>query len=173
MTDKPKDEIPSVIPSESVENVEELGKGNNSLLPIFESVTSNQVFKTSSELISSVESLKLEASEIEKLSESAESTTESHMVMYKGALIDVEKLLQQLNRSERAREETEWRLSELNKTYGELQSSNSKAKDKIKDLQSELKNSNRKMGDIESSLSCANVSLFNLGKEVLNFINNA
>lgn len=101
---------------------------------------------------------KPESSKPEKDSESNESAGESHMVMHKGALIDVEKLLQQLNRSEKAREETELRLIELAKTNADLQSNSSKAKDKIKDLQSELKSCNRKISDADSSLSSANVS---------------
>lgn len=80
------------------------------------------------------------------------------MIMHKGALIDIEKLLQQMHRSERAREETELRLVDLTKANNELQSSGSKSKDKIKDLQSELKSCNRKLGDSEANLSSANVS---------------
>lgn len=160
LTDKPKDEAQTTIPSESIENVEELGKGNNLILPSF---VSNEAIGLSAKTKSVTEQPNA-AIEIPKVESIGENTTEStaddrhHMVMHNGALIDVEKLLQQLNRSEKAREESELRLSELNKTYAELQSSNSKAKDKIKDLQSELKSCNRKMNDAESSLSSANVS---------------
>lgn len=77
--------------------------------------------------------------------------------MYKGALVDIEKLLQQMDRSEKAREETELRLVDLTKVNNELQSSGSKSKDKIKDLQSELKSCNRKLGDAEASFFSANV----------------
>lgn len=158
LTDKPKDEAPTTIPSESIENVEELGKGNNLILPVF---VSGEAISSSAKVVVEQPTVAIEIPKIESIGEnSTESTGENrhHTMMYNGALIDVEKLLQQLNRSERAREETEWRLSELNKTYAELQTSNSKAKDKIKDLQSELKSCNRKMNDAESSLSSANVS---------------
>lgn len=159
MTDKPKDEAPATMPSESVENLEELGKGNASILPTFViGDTTSPLTKVVAEQPSAIEV----ASTVESLAENStsESTADSrrHMVMYNGALIDVEKLLQQLNRSEKAREETEWRLSELNKTHAELQSSNSKSKDKISELKSELKSCSRKMNDAESSLSSANVS---------------
>ncbi|XP_031629279.1 cell division cycle and apoptosis regulator protein 1-like isoform X2 [Contarinia nasturtii] len=142
LTDKPKDEPTTNIPSVSVENLEELGKGNNFLLPFIDNSAPIE------------KSEKIESENVEQISEP--STAESHMVMHKGALIDIEKLLKQLNRSEKAREETEHSLTELTRTYTELQSSNSKAKDKIKDLQSELKSSNRKMGDTENSLSTIN-----------------
>lgn len=157
LTDKPKDEPAPVILSASVENAEELGIGNNGLLPIFGSgksieTSKKNVEKTADEGVNEDELVKSEALDRN------ESGGESHMVMHKGALIDIEKLLQQLNRSEKAREETEFRLSDLVKSHNDLQSSNSKSKDKIKDLQSELKSCNRKINEAESSLSSANVS---------------
>lgn len=82
----------------------------------------------------------------------------SQMVLYKGALVDIAKLMQQMSRAELAREQTEQRFNELIKTNNELQSSNNRAKDKIKDLQSELKSSHRKLSDAESGLTSANVS---------------
>lgn len=85
-------------------------------------------------------------------------TAESPMVLYKGALIDIEKLLYQKQRSEKACEQTELRLIELTKVNQEHEAKTAKAKDKIKDLQSELKSCNRKLGDAESSLSSVNVS---------------
>lgn len=158
LTDSPKDEMTSVIWSESVQNIEELGKGNNHLLPTFDIGNLNQLNKVTSVPIPNEESSKSELPTNEQVDEAGDSTTESHMVMHKGSLVDVAKLLQQLNRSEKAREETEIRLSELTKTNNELQSNNTKAKDKLKDLQSELKSCNRKVSDAESSLSSANVS---------------
>lgn len=158
MTDKPKDEAPTTIPSDSVENVEELGKGNNLILPTFVcSDTISSSNKVVAEKFSAIEA----PTTLESFGESSSNSTADsrrHMVMYNGALINVEKLLQQLNRSEKAREETEFRLSELNRVHTELQSTSSKSKDKIKYLQSELKSCNRKMNDAESNLSSANVS---------------
>lgn len=80
------------------------------------------------------------------------------MVVHKGALIDVAKLLQQIAQAELAREQTEQRINELIRANGDLQSSGARAKDKIKDLQSELKSSNRKLSEAESNFSGANVS---------------
>lgn len=153
LTDKPKDEPMPAILSESIENLEEIGKGNTALLPIFDN------HSNAKKAVSVEESeTKQESSKAEKNSEPSESAGESHMVMHRGALIDVGKLLQQLNRSEKAREETELRLIELAKANGDLQSNSSKAKDKIKDLQSELKSYSRKINDADSNLSSANVS---------------
>lgn len=161
LTDKPKDEAATAVAyAESIENLEELGKGNNWLLPIFDTVVSSPLSKKTTKQISSDEHFKTEIPKMETTDDTNETVSESHMVMHKGALIDVEKLLQQLNRSEKAREETEIRLSELSKSHAELQSSSSKSKDKIKDLQSELKSYSRKVGDAESSLSSANVRQF-------------
>lgn len=159
MTDKPKDDAPTTTLSESIENLEELGKGNTLLLPSF--VNSDTTSPSKKVVIEQPSAIVEVPSSVESVAENPTDATgdnRRHMVMYNGALIDVEKLLQQLNRSEKAREETEWRLSELNKAHAELQSSNSKSKDKIESLRSELKSCNRKMNDAESSLSSANVS---------------
>lgn len=80
------------------------------------------------------------------------------MVSYKGGLIDIEKLLEQMRRSEKARDETEQLLVDLRKTNSELLASTTRSKDKIKDLQSSLKSSNRKLSDTEQQLSVVNVS---------------
>lgn len=80
------------------------------------------------------------------------------MVSYKGGLIDIEKLLEQMRRSEKARDETEQLLVDLRKTNSELLASTTRSKDKIKDLQSSLKSCNRKLSDTEQQLSVVNVS---------------
>lgn len=157
LTDKPKDEPLPAILSDSIENVEEIGKGNTGLLSIFDRSPVNQSSVKKSEPTSGEDDAKTESPKVEEIDESSENTIESHMVMHKGALIDVAKLLQQLNRSEKAREETELRLTELTKTHAELQSTSSKSRDKIKDLQSELKSCNRKINDSDNSLLSANV----------------
>lgn len=168
MTDKPKDDQTPALLTDSMENLEELGKGNNALLPLFEN---NPPIKSNKRIAESVnENTKCELQNAENVQD-CESETKSHMVMHKGALIDVEKLLLQLNRSEKAREETEHRLEEITKNHNELQLSNTKAKDKIKDLQSELKSSNRKINDVESSLSNANVNIFILIFQLTEFMN--
>lgn len=166
MTDKPKDEAASAIVTteKTPEDLEELGKGNNIYLPSFESTALNQTSSKNVQQPSNPEDSKSAPEKDEKMGDIEGGSDGGggggpHMVMHKGALIDIDKLLQQLNRSEKAREETEIRLCELNRTHSELQSSNSKNKDKIKDLQSELKSSHRKMSDVESSLSSTNVSL--------------
>lgn len=158
MTDKPKDEATSVVITETIENLEVFGKGNNIYLPYFENTAFGQSNSKNVQQSSSKneEDIKSTPEKSEQIGD--DNASESHMVMHKGALIDVAKLLQQLNRSEKAREETELRLTELNKTHSELQSSSSKSKDKIKDLQSELKNVSRKMNEVESSLSSSSVS---------------
>lgn len=153
LTDKTKEEAATTILSDSIENDEELGIGNNTYLSFYESGTSSQTTKVTVEPIVKEETVEAET----QLAESGDGTNESNMVMHKGALIDVAKLLQQLNRSEKAREQTELRLTEITRTHNELQSSNSKSKERIKDLQSELKSCSRKASDAESSLNSTNV----------------
>lgn len=80
------------------------------------------------------------------------------MVSFNGSLIDVGKLIEQMKRSERGREETEEILNELRKQNAELQSTQTKSANKIKDLQSDVKSLSRKLSDTESSLSSITVS---------------
>lgn len=87
-----------------------------------------------------------------------QTSAESPLVLYKGAWIDIENLLFQMRRSEKAREETELRLIELTKVNQEFESKSAKSKDKIKDLQSELKGCSRKLSDAETNLTSVNVS---------------
>lgn len=139
-------------------------------MPIF--VSSDDAIHASSKVATEPPTA-FEMPKAESIADSPSEAENRHqMVMHNGALIDIEKLLQQLNRSEKAREEAELRLFEVNKSHTELQSSNSRAKDKIKDLQSELKSCNRKMNDAESSLSSANVSSFSMVTFVDIFENN-
>lgn len=152
LTDKPKDEKVESPVKVTEEEIMEIGKGNNSFLPVFHL---NAKIAIPQEQVDD-ENKKSDAGTAK---EAEGESLEAHMVMHKGALIDIEKLLQQLKRSEKAREETELRLVELTKTNTDLQTSSSKAKDKVKDLQSELKTYNRKLGDVEASLSSTNVSI--------------
>lgn len=161
MTDKPKDEKHEVI--ETGVNIEELGKGNNCLMPVFQK---DAFIKNDKK--ASIEPAKSLNETITEVKETVNETKESHMIMHKGALIDIDKLLQQMSRSEKALEETELRLVELTKINNDLQSSSIKAKDKIKDLQSELKSNNRKLGDAEINASSANVSL-NISQQKVSF----
>lgn len=152
LTDKSKDEKVEAPVKKSEEEIIKIGKGNNGFLPVFQL---NSKIAIPQEHAAD-ENKKLGA---ESSIDAEENSPEAHMVMHKGALIDVEKLLQQLKRSEKAREETELRLVEVTETNMTLQTSSSKAKDKVKDLQSELKSYNRKLTDAEASLSSTNVSI--------------
>lgn len=172
LTDKPKDEIKS---DEKIDednltksDIEDIGKGNNKYLPVFQKinatpteqdikVTGNESFIQQTMAVDSVvASLVSNGEDSEK-----EKTAESQLVLYKGALIDIEKLLYQMQRSEKAREETELRLVELTKVNQEHEAKSAKAKEKIKDLQSDLKGNNRKLSDAEASSATANVSEIN------------
>lgn len=80
------------------------------------------------------------------------------MVSYKGALIDIEKLLDQLKRSEKARDDTEQLLVDLRRNNTDLQSNNERSSKKIKDLQSDIKSYSRKLNDLEQTFNSVNVS---------------
>lgn len=79
------------------------------------------------------------------------------MVSYKGSFIDIAKLLDQMKRSEKARSDTEQLLVDLRKTNADLASTNSRNKERIRDLQSDVKSYSRKLSDAESSLSSSQV----------------
>lgn len=168
LTDRPKDEVnpDGKIDEDNLlkSKIEDIGKGNNKYLPVFHESTTEQPLgctgATVTELpilhtVDAVDATPIPNGEDKEKHRSAESP----LVLYKGALIDIEKLLYQMQRSEKAREATESRVIELTKLNQEHETKSAKAKDKIKDLQSELKGCNRKLGDAETNLTSLNVSV--------------
>lgn len=124
-------------------------RGNSALLPIFKSATI--VPKTLKS------DIKIETIDATGNSDLDEKRT----VLHNGCYIDIDKLLDQLARSEAARERTEELLVELRKSNSELKTSNTKAKEKIKDLEKDVKNCGRLLNDAEQSLSVTNVRRWN------------
>lgn len=159
LTDQPKDEKSDANTklakidgklSSIAENEVTFPKGNVNCLPIFKNMIQNvDDFATAKELNN-------KNSEEDGAVKSSGPT----MVLYKGCYVDVDKLADQLVRSEKAREKTEELLVDLRKNNAELKSSNNKAKDKIRDLEKDLKNCGRLLTDVEQNLSVTNVSLF-------------
>lgn len=80
------------------------------------------------------------------------------LVVYKGAVVDIAKLLTQLDRSEKARIETEQYLLDLKSENGKLTERHSKSSSTIKHLNSELKEYKEKLRNTEDSLGRSNVS---------------
>lgn len=80
------------------------------------------------------------------------------MVQFNGSLVNIQQLLEQMRRSENARENTEILLVDLRQKNGELTTSNTRNEKRIKDLNSDLKSMSRKLQDAESGLSSATVS---------------
>lgn len=74
------------------------------------------------------------------------------MVKYNGALVDVGKLMSQLERSEKARVDTEGCMVDLKNENGKLQEKVSKSSSSIKHLNSELKEYKEKLKTNEESL---------------------
>lgn len=141
--------------------LEDMGRGNNKYLPVFHG---DIVVQSNDDIVPVVTSPPVEkAVEASAISNGVdcerEKMGESTLVMHKGAMIDIEKLLHQMHRSEKAREEMESRLIEMKKVNQEIETKSAKAKDKVKELQSELKSCNRKLNDAETNLSSTNVSM--------------
>ena len=82
------------------------------------------------------------------------------LVQFNGSLVNIQQLLEQMRRSESARDSTEKVLVDLRQKNGELSSSNNRHEKRVKDLNSDLKSMSRKLQDAESSLSSATVSIF-------------
>lgn len=149
--DKPEgeekdDEEPELkkVKVESTINEIELAKGNRYYLPIFK----DKQEQPSSSIVQESDNKSNEP-----------SVSSNGMVKFNGCLYDIEQLLDQMKRSEQAREETEKMLFELRKQNTDLNTNYTKSQTKIKDLSSDLKNSNRKLSDVEVHLSGVNVSL--------------
>lgn len=94
-------------------------------------------------------------------SEVANVDASGGMVQFNGTLVNIQQLLEQMRRSEVARENTERILVDLRQKNGDLTTSNTRNDKRIKDLNSDLKSMSRKLQDAESSLSSATVSFMN------------
>lgn len=144
LTDKPKDNetpeetVVAEVKSEVITDAADFLKGNKSFLPIFKP----------KEAVS-VSDCKITVPE-----------TSTGLIMFNGGLVDLNKLMEQMKKSDKAREDTEKILVDLRKQNSDLEASNHKANSKIKDLSSDLKSSNRKLADTESNLSSLNVRTF-------------
>lgn len=80
------------------------------------------------------------------------------LVQFNGSLVNIQQLLEQMKRSEVARENTERILVDLRQKNGELTTCTTRSEKRIKDLNSDLKSMSRKLQDAESGLSSATVS---------------
>ncbi|XP_058835786.1 cell division cycle and apoptosis regulator protein 1-like [Topomyia yanbarensis] len=78
--------------------------------------------------------------------------TSSGLVVHNGALLDVPKLLEQMRRSEKTREDSEVLLQDFRRLNADLQKNNSRANDQIKDQASDIKYLTRKLIDAEQNL---------------------
>ncbi|XP_022919300.2 cell division cycle and apoptosis regulator protein 1-like [Onthophagus taurus] len=147
LTDKPKDDDLIVIDdSEKDFNIQELAAGNKRLLPVFKD--DELMFKK----------MKIE----DKNFENKESEQHDGLVMFNGALVDINKLMAQLERSNKARIDTESRMVDLKSENIKLTEKNMKCNGSIKSLNSELKETKDKLRINEETLSrlSTNLKLF-------------
>lgn len=118
--------------------------GNKRLLPVF--VGSGPVSKRARR-----EDCVLETND--------EETTPEGIVMYKGSLLDVEKLVSQLKRSEKARLDTEDRMMELQHELTVVNEKSTKQTNSIKSLSDDLKTYKDKLRGTEEKLKKTSVSI--------------
>lgn len=104
--------------------------------------------------------------------QSEESIVSEGFVMYKGSLLDVEKLVSQLQRSEKARLDTEERLMELQHELCVVNEKSTKQANNIKALSEDLKIYKDKLRNTDEKLRkvSVSVSLFNLFSSFLFFV---
>ncbi|GLG95042.1 Cell division cycle and apoptosis regulator protein 1 [Gryllus bimaculatus] len=74
-------------------------------------------------------------------------------VMYKGALLDVQKLMDQLKRSEKARVDTENKMIAMKQDLGEVKESAKQSANTVKDLSGELREYKERLHDTDIELS--------------------
>ncbi|XP_055716251.1 cell division cycle and apoptosis regulator protein 1-like isoform X2 [Phlebotomus papatasi] len=119
-------------------------KGNKIYLPVFKDMLKS---------LESTDEPPLKKIKTEESDDAPAVAESSSFVMHNGGIVDVEKLLGQMSRSEKALEDTEKLLVDLRQQIADLQSSNSKANSKIKDLSSDLRSVSRKLSDTEQTLN--------------------
>lgn len=135
--DKPRDPPPCI-------DLESLAKGNNTVMPLFA-----DAFTASVSVDVRTPSRKSSRNKEEPL------VSSTGVVKYGGSLVDIGKLIQQLEKSENARSNTEEKLKELQK---ELLSSKEEAKksyERCSKLNKELKSTNSNLKSMEEELQKA------------------
>lgn len=160
LTDKPWDEESvTVTDSEKEANhLRCLATGNKKLLPVFNAddhVEKKPKLEDSEEQTKSIDDGILMCSAF--FLKNINDIFISGMVMFRGALMDVGKLLQQLERSEKARLETESRMVDLKNENSKLSDKFTKSNSTIKHLNTELKDCKEKLRNVEDSLTKVNV----------------
>ncbi|XP_025837375.1 cell division cycle and apoptosis regulator protein 1 [Agrilus planipennis] len=139
LTDKPKEDDFIVIDDSEKEcYAHELARGNKKFLPVFQT---DEV---------SAKKQKLEGP-------SSENTFEEGLIMFRGAMVDVSKLMAQLERSEKARVATESYMVDLKTENNRLNEKNGKQSSTIKSLNSEMKEYKEKLKHTEDVLSKVSV----------------
>lgn len=88
-----------------------------------------------------------------------EETIPEGIVMYKGSLLDVEKLVSQLKRSEKARLDTENRMMELQHELTAVNEKSTKQSSNLKGLSEDLKMFKDKLRNTEEKLKKMSVSI--------------
>nr|CAI5835221.1 unnamed protein product [Callosobruchus analis] len=131
LTDRPKDE--EAITTVTEVNLRELAWGNKGLLPVFKD---NESIRNRS-----------------NVEQDENDQDEGRFVMFNGSLVDVGKLMAQLERSEKARLDTESRMVDLKNDNQKLQDKYNKSSSTIKHLNSELKEYKDKVRNTEDTLS--------------------
>lgn len=91
--------------------------------------------------------------------QSEESNIPEGFVMYKGSLLDVEKLVSQLKRSEKARLDTEERLMELQHELCVVNEKSTKQTNSIKGLSEDLKIYKDKLRNTDERLKKVSVNI--------------
>lgn len=92
------------------------------------------------------------------LEKTDEETTPEGIVTYKGSLLDVEKLVSQLKRSEKARLDTEDRMMELQHELNVVNDKSTKQTSSIKGLTEDLKMYKDKLRNTEEKFKKVSVS---------------
>ncbi|XP_042867874.1 cell division cycle and apoptosis regulator protein 1-like isoform X1 [Penaeus japonicus] len=152
--DKPRDPPPNI-------DLEFLAKGNNTMMPVFVDALSTPMDKTLRKGCKNKEesfvSTTLNDSEMKDQSAVGGCTVPvtQGVVKYGGSLVDIGKLIQQLEKSENARSSTEEKLKELQKELMFSKDESKKAYDKCSKLNKEIKSANSSLKTMEEELQKA------------------
>ncbi|XP_047502401.1 cell division cycle and apoptosis regulator protein 1-like [Penaeus chinensis] len=153
--DKPRDPPPNI-------DLEFLAKGNNTMMPVFIDALSTPVVgdkvlrKGCKNKEDSFVSTTLNDSDMKDPSPIGCTVPVTQgVVKYGGSLVDIGKLIQQLEKSENARSSTEEKLKELQKELMFSKDESKKAYDKCSKLNKEIKSANSSLKTMEEELQKA------------------
>lgn len=130
--------------------LEELATGNCNIV---EQLKTNLQSVLANEAAEGTDDPPVKKIKLEPLKDESDIPETNHgLVLHNGGVLDIPKLLEQMRRTEKAREDTEQLLIDLRRQNTDLTKSQSRSNERVKDQAADIKSLTRKLVDAEQNL---------------------